>query len=373
MGALDMGGASTQITFVPGGPVQDERTQATFRLYGFEHSIYTHSHLCFGRDEALSRLLARLVQVGSPRGGAGGRAPSLEVLTAPRPSPQSRPSLLVRHPCYHSGYRGTVSLARLFESPCVQATAPPHLPPNLTVEGTGNPRACVSAIQELFNFSSCEGRGDCAFNGVYQPPVRGQFYVSPWGRTPGGPGTLRLARGRAETSAAPAPTHPCPRTGFLQLLLHLPLPKPHLGAAAGHRQRHRLGVLPEALEAGGWAPGPLIGAGMGDPTPDSVTTGLGKLWKGGQPLGLRRDGPRRPRRRGFTWLPASPAQVEEASAGQDGRLRDYCASGLYILTLLVDGYGFSEHTWPSIEFRKQVAPSRAQGGRGGGGGGRPQP
>ena len=66
MGALDLGGASTQITFVPGGPVQDESTQATFRLYGFEHSIYTRSYLCFGRDEVLSRLLAGLVQVGSP-------------------------------------------------------------------------------------------------------------------------------------------------------------------------------------------------------------------------------------------------------------------------------------------------------------------
>ena len=72
----------------------------------------------------------------------------------------------------------------------MQATAPQHLPPNLTVEGTGTPRACVSAIRELFNFSSCKGRGDCAFNGVYQPPVRGQFYVSPWGPMPGGPRTL---------------------------------------------------------------------------------------------------------------------------------------------------------------------------------------
>ena len=46
----------------------------------------------------------------------------------------------------------------------------------------------------------------------------------------------------------------------------------------------------------------------------------------------------------------------EASAppGQDRWLRDYCASGLYILTLLVEGYGFSEETWGGIEFRQQV-------------------
>lgn len=66
VGALDMGGASTQITFVPGGPILDESTQATFLLYGFKHSVYTHSYLCFGRDQILNRLLAGLVQVGSP-------------------------------------------------------------------------------------------------------------------------------------------------------------------------------------------------------------------------------------------------------------------------------------------------------------------
>ncbi|XP_059869666.1 ectonucleoside triphosphate diphosphohydrolase 8 isoform X2 [Delphinus delphis] len=116
----------------------------------------------------------------------------------PPPSPQSSPSLLVRHPCYHSGYRGTLALAPLYGSPCVQAAAPRDLGQNLTVEGTGNPGACVAAIRGLFNFSSCDGRGDCAFDSVYQPPVRGQFY-----------------------------------------------------AAAGHGQCHHLGVLPEALEAGG--------------------------------------------------------------------------------------------------------------------------
>uniref|UniRef100_A0A8C9M4U6 Ectonucleoside triphosphate diphosphohydrolase 8 n=1 Tax=Panthera tigris altaica TaxID=74533 RepID=A0A8C9M4U6_PANTA len=65
VGALDMGGASTQITFVPGGPILDKSTQTTFRLYGSEHSVYTHSYLCFGRDQMLSRLLAQLVQAFS--------------------------------------------------------------------------------------------------------------------------------------------------------------------------------------------------------------------------------------------------------------------------------------------------------------------
>ncbi|XP_077904952.1 ectonucleoside triphosphate diphosphohydrolase 8 isoform X4 [Ictidomys tridecemlineatus] len=151
VGALDLGGASTQISFLPRGPILDESTRATFRLYGADYSIYTHSYLCFGRDQMLNRLLAALVQ--------------------------SRPGALLRHPCYLSGFQTTLPLASLYESPCVHMAAQLDLTQNLTVEGTGNPGACLAAIRELFNFSSCQGPEDCAFNGVYQPPVQGQFYA----------------------------------------------------------------------------------------------------------------------------------------------------------------------------------------------------
>ncbi|XP_037653393.1 ectonucleoside triphosphate diphosphohydrolase 8 isoform X2 [Choloepus didactylus] len=67
VGALDMGGASTQISFVPGGPILDRSTETTFRLYGYEYSVYTHSYLCFGRDQMLNRLLAALVPVRFPQ------------------------------------------------------------------------------------------------------------------------------------------------------------------------------------------------------------------------------------------------------------------------------------------------------------------
>ncbi|XP_059869669.1 ectonucleoside triphosphate diphosphohydrolase 8 isoform X5 [Delphinus delphis] len=177
----------------------------------------------------------------------------------PPPSPQSSPSLLVRHPCYHSGYRGTLALAPLYGSPCVQAAAPRDLGQNLTVEGTGNPGACVAAIRGLFNFSSCDGRGDCAFDSVYQPPVRGQFYAfSNFYHT----------------------------FHFLNLTSRPPL-----------------------------------------------ATANATIWE-------------------FCQRPWK--LVEASSPGQDGQLRDYCASGLYILTLLLEGYGFSQETWGGIEFREQA-------------------
>lgn len=62
---------------------------------------------------------------------------------------------------------------------------------------------------------------------------------------------------------------------------------------------------------------------------------------------------------------APGSQVEASSPGQGRWLRDYCTSGLYILTLLLEGYGFSEETWPGIEFRKQVTTGpRARGAQG---------
>lgn len=217
VGALDLGGASTQISFVPQAPILDQSTQATFRLYGANYSIYTHSYLCYGRDQVLRRLLAELAQVrlvfeGWRRGKAWGRVADYCRAwgSCPFLSLQRSPVARVRHPCYHSGYQATLPLAPLYESPCVHTTDSLNFTQNITVEGIGNPGDCVAALHRLFNFSSCKGQEDCAFNGVYQPPVHGQFYVSTptklW-LPPGAPGAL-LTRGAPRTGrigGAPMP------------------------------------------------------------------------------------------------------------------------------------------------------------------------
>ena len=59
VGALDMGGASTQITFVPTKPAENSNK---LTLYGKEYEVYTHSFLCYGLKEAQIKFLAQLVK-----------------------------------------------------------------------------------------------------------------------------------------------------------------------------------------------------------------------------------------------------------------------------------------------------------------------
>ncbi|KAK0679217.1 ENTP8 diphosphohydrolase, partial [Pygoscelis papua] len=149
--SLDLSGASTQIAFLPGTTIGDSRTRALLRLYGTTYSIYTHSYLCYGQKQALKMLMAASHQGSS--------------------SPQR-----ISHPCHPKGYQENITTADLYDSPCVHAPSTPSPAQVLTVTGTGEPAACSTAIQKLFNFT-CGANRTCGFNGVYQPPVRGQFFV----------------------------------------------------------------------------------------------------------------------------------------------------------------------------------------------------
>ncbi|NWR18192.1 ENTP8 diphosphohydrolase, partial [Emberiza fucata] len=131
-------------------PVEDRNTSVFFRLYGTNYSLYSHSYLCYGQSQALKMLLAALHQASS--------------------------SAQIKHPCYPQGYQENITVAELYDSPCVRAPSSARPGLVLTVTGTGDPAACDTAVQRLFNFS-CGAQGPCGFNGVYQPPVRGQFFA----------------------------------------------------------------------------------------------------------------------------------------------------------------------------------------------------
>lgn len=65
-GALDLGGASTQITFVPlNSTIEAPENSLQFRLYGEDYTVYTHSFLCYGKDQALWQKLAKDVQASA--------------------------------------------------------------------------------------------------------------------------------------------------------------------------------------------------------------------------------------------------------------------------------------------------------------------
>lgn len=60
---MDLGGASTQITFETASPSEDPENEIHLQLYGQHYRVYTHSFLCYGRDQVLQRLLASALQV----------------------------------------------------------------------------------------------------------------------------------------------------------------------------------------------------------------------------------------------------------------------------------------------------------------------
>ncbi|XP_010169809.1 ectonucleoside triphosphate diphosphohydrolase 8, partial [Antrostomus carolinensis] len=233
-GALDLGGASTQITFQPGITIEDKNTSIFYRLYGTNYSLYAHSYLCYGQAQALKMLLAALHQ-GSP-------------------SAQQ-----ISHPCYPRGYQENITMADLYNSPCVHAPSPPSPTQVLTVTGTGDPVLCSISIQKLFNFS-CGANRTCGFNGVYQPPVRGQFFAF---------------------------------AGFYYTFHFLNL------------------TSQQSL----------------NDVNSTVQTFCKKNW----------------------------AELVETFPQEKGYLHRYCSTAIYILTLLLDGYKFNEHTWSSIHFSRQAA------------------
>lgn len=151
VGALDFGGASTQITFVTHDGLQDPKDSMKLRLYGQNYTLYTHSFLCYGRDQMLLKLLAQVLKS------------------------QAYPHK-ASHPCYPKDFTTTITLEEIYNSPCTS-----HLKPtpysqgaHVTLQGTGQYTACLQNMEEIFDFKICSF-SQCSFNEVFQPNVTGNF------------------------------------------------------------------------------------------------------------------------------------------------------------------------------------------------------
>ncbi|KAM5158024.1 ectonucleoside triphosphate diphosphohydrolase 3 [Mantella aurantiaca] len=151
-GALDLGGASTQISFIPERSEQNPNNTVEVTLYGYKYNVYTHSFQCYGRDESEKRLLASLAQ------GIPGLA-------------------YVDNPCYPRNYKVNLTMNHIFGSLCSAKFRPANYNPDQFVrfKGTGDPGQCLQRVTTLFNFTACHGEHDCSFDGIYQPSVKGKF------------------------------------------------------------------------------------------------------------------------------------------------------------------------------------------------------
>ncbi|GAA54247.1 apyrase, partial [Clonorchis sinensis] len=162
VGSLDLGGASTQIAFVPSPiPTTLEKTADMFplKLFGGQYDVYSHSFLCYGKNEAERRVMG--AAIGSSQ------------------------ATVIEHPCLLNGYvSGEMDATKIFSGPCMSGsyankvfgkeyTKPPQLN-KFQFRGTGNLATCKKLISEQFKKDSCT-IPPCSFNNVFQPPVVGDF------------------------------------------------------------------------------------------------------------------------------------------------------------------------------------------------------
>ncbi|XP_038123669.1 ectonucleoside triphosphate diphosphohydrolase 2-like [Cyprinodon tularosa] len=150
-GALDLGGASTQITFQTSQKLENQDNLMKLTLYGKTYTLYTQSFLCYGQDQFLRKLLAHLIQ----RQHATGQ---------------------LINPCYPRMFNISMNLEKdIFDSPCTKEYRPAQYSQmTIKVVGNGDYNQCVKTVSEIFNFSHCS-YSMCSFDGVFQPKVTGSF------------------------------------------------------------------------------------------------------------------------------------------------------------------------------------------------------
>lgn len=141
VGALDLGGASLQLTFLPAAPPQNESYRLVLPNNVFE--LYTHSYLGYGQDMITRTLIEHAAEHARAADG-----------TIPERVP---------FPCYLRGYSEHVNLT---------ADGAVH-----TVVGSGNHSLCSEYQLAAMRLDAPCPVAPCSFDGVYQPPLRGEFYA----------------------------------------------------------------------------------------------------------------------------------------------------------------------------------------------------
>lgn len=148
VGSMDLGGASTQIAFA----VQDDLRGPDYlhvKLYGYPYNIYTHSFLCYGKNEAEKRILDKVIQ-------------------------ESSDPVHIINPCYPEGFNITMKASSIYDSECTKKPKGFNPDQELFMVGGADSDKCGSIVRSIFDFKTCSSP-QCSFNGVEQPPVTGDF------------------------------------------------------------------------------------------------------------------------------------------------------------------------------------------------------
>ncbi|XP_021352887.1 ectonucleoside triphosphate diphosphohydrolase 1-like [Mizuhopecten yessoensis] len=154
VGAMDLGGASTQMTFYPGSIAMPPAYEKDLTLFGLNYSIYTHSYLCYGVNEITRKYQALLIK-------------------------NQNYTDTVSNPCGPLGKNISVPYTEVFEAPCTSDSRPSGIDRNTTFQlvGESDNAMCHQTVQQLFNMSTVCPQPPCTFNGTYQPKVYGKYYA----------------------------------------------------------------------------------------------------------------------------------------------------------------------------------------------------
>jgi len=138
VGALDLGGASLQITFLP-----DEKPKENGQILTLPNNVfdlYTYSFLKYGQDKSMEGVIQLFIDDVNVSGVV----------------PEAIP-----FPCYLNGYNETFVIDGV----------------NHTLVGTGDFETCASYERKFMNLNATCAVEPCSIDGIYQPEVKGEFYA----------------------------------------------------------------------------------------------------------------------------------------------------------------------------------------------------
>ncbi|XP_072323009.1 ectonucleoside triphosphate diphosphohydrolase 3 [Scyliorhinus torazame] len=149
-GTLDLGGASTEIAFVPKRHFQLDET-VIITLYNYEYKVYIQSLACYGRDEAEKMYRAKIIE-------------------------DSMNASSIEDPCIPSDYNLTLQLKNIFDGLCTGVEIPTGYDHdnNVTFIGTGNPGLCKDKLWSIFQFKTINIEGNWVERNR-QPKIDGHF------------------------------------------------------------------------------------------------------------------------------------------------------------------------------------------------------